>query len=255
MLLQEISNEFSNSDFRPEGFELKFGRGGEMDPLTVTGARGTGILEGMVDRLDRYNSEFGDFLRIVDYKSGTKKFDYTELFGGVGMQMLLYIFALKKGGKWGDIPAGVLYFPAKRAYTSADAPPEEDSPPAKRSGLLLGEEYVLDAMEHGDGFRYLPVRKTKNGYGDYAVSRAQMELLEKFVEKRTGQAVDKILSGDFSPRPFYRGRSHDPCAWCDDKAVCRKDEKYKLKFYQETLKLKEFWEKAGGEVNGEDDAD
>lgn len=256
LLLQEISNEFANSDFRPEGFELKFGRGGEMEPLTIEGTKGTGMLEGLVDRLDRYTSEYGDFLRVVDYKSGTKKFDYTELYGGVGMQMLLYLFALQKGGKWGDVPAGVLYFPAKRAFTSSDMPPEEEErKPTKRSGLVLGEEYVLDAMEHGDDFRYLPVKQSKTGYGDYAISREQMELLRKFVETRIAQAVDKILTGNFSPEPFYRGRSHDPCAWCDYRSVCQKDDKYKLKYYHDTLKPKDFWEKAGGEANGENDAD
>lgn len=256
LLLQEISNEFSNSDFRPEGFELKFGRDGEMEPLKVDGSQGSGILEGMVDRLDRYHSEYGDFLRVVDYKSGTKKFDYTELYGGVGMQMLLYLFALQKGGKWGEVPAGVLYFPAKRPFSSADAPQKEElSAPTKRSGLVLGEDLVLFSMEHGEEFRYLPVRKTKNGYGDYAISREQMDILKDFVEKRTGDAVDKILSGDFSPKPFYRGRSHDPCSWCDYKEVCQKDNKYKLRFYQETLKPKEFWEKAGGEGSGENEPD
>lgn len=256
LLLQEISNEFSNSDFRPEGFELKFGRGGEMEPLKVDGFIGSGILEGMVDRLDRYSSEYGDFLRVVDYKSGTKKFDYTELYGGVGMQMLLYLFALQKVGNWGDTPAGVLYFPAKRPFTAADTPREEDAAVlTKRSGLVLGEELVLNAMEHGDVFRYLPVKQTKNGYGDYAISREQMNILKGFVEKRMGQAVDKILTGDFSPKPFYRGRSHDPCSWCDFKEVCQKDDKYKLKFYQETLKPREFWDKAGGEERGEHETD
>lgn len=255
LLVQEISDEFANSDFRPEGFELKFGRGGEMEPLAVSGKEGTGILEGMVDRLDRYTSPYGDFLRVVDYKSGSKKFDFTELYGGVGMQMLLYLFALQKGGKWGDVPAGVLYSPAKRKFSSSDTPQDEPAPPNKRSGLVLGEEYVLNAMEHGDGFRYLPVKLTKTGYGDYAITREQMEILRNFVEKRMGEAVDHILTGDFSPKPFYRGRSHDPCSWCDYKEVCQKDDKYKLKYYQDTLKPKEFWEKAGGDGNVENDAD
>jgi ATP-dependent helicase/nuclease subunit B len=103
---------------------------------------------------------------VIDYKSGTKKFDYTELYGGVGMQMLLYLFALESSGIPGvteqPIPAGVLYVPAKRAYTSEDAP-EEGAPAeakiTKRSGLVLAEEPVLEAMEHGDSFQYLPLKK------------------------------------------------------------------------------------------------
>lgn len=251
VLLEEISRELSNSDFHPEAFELQFGGKGALPPLEVQGSLGSGSLSGFVDRADLWKDGEDEYLRIIDYKSGTKEFDYTELYGGVGMQMLLYLFALKNGGipeiSEHPTPAGVLYMSAKRPFASGDAEDGEVKS-TKRSGIVLGEEKVLDAMEHGEKFEFMPVKKTKAGVGgDYVVSRQQLDILESFVEKRMGQAVDRVLSGEFPAKPFYRGRSHDPCSYCDYSEICQKDPQFRKKHYQEDLNAVDFWEKAGGE--------
>ncbi len=254
ILLEEISREFSDSDFRPEAFELQFGGTEGLPALEVHGKLGAGSLKGFVDRADLWKDGEQEYLRIVDYKSGIKRFDYTELYGGVGMQMLLYLFALKNGGVPGvsetPIPAGVLYMSARRSFTSGDTDDEEVKS-TKRSGLVLGDERVLSAMEHGDKFVFLPVNKTKKSIGgDYVVSGHQLEVLESFVEKRMGEAVDRVLSGDFSPRPFYRGPSHDPCSYCSYSEICQKDPQFRREFYKEKLSAKDFWEKIGGDEDG-----
>ncbi len=251
-LLTEVSQELAVSEFRPCAFELRFGQGGDM--VEVRGKSGTGRLDGMVDRADLWRGPAGDYLRIIDYKSGSKKFDYTDLYGGVGMQMLLYLFALERTGIPGvtarPIPAGVLYFPAKRAITSVEEPPQPGEPvkqrSTKRSGLVLADEAVLAAMEADAGSAYLPVAKRKSGLGDYAVTPQQLRVLEEFINRRMAQAVDRIFSGDFRPDPFYRGQTHDPCQWCDYGDVCQKDQRFRREHYHPTLSAKAFWELIGG---------
>jgi ATP-dependent helicase/nuclease subunit B len=259
LLLTDISQELAQSAFQPCAYELQFGR---EQKLEVQGTLGTGRLDGKVDRADLWRSDQGDYLRIVDYKSGTKKFDYTELYGGVGMQMLLYLFALEGSGiqdvTQQPVPAGVLYYPAKRAVLSAEQPMTQDEAEklrrskggGKRSGLVLAEESVLQAMEAGDTNQYLPVQRTKSGLGDYAITPKQMELLKNFVSRRMAQAVDQVFSGDFGPDPFYRGPTHDPCKWCDYGDVCQKDQKFRRSHYHPSLTVKEFWELIGGDDNG-----
>jgi ATP-dependent helicase/DNAse subunit B len=61
-----------------------------------------------------------------------------------------------------------------------------------------------------------------------------------------GEAVDKILTGQFAPAPFYRGRSHDPCSYCDYAEVCQKTPEFRKTHYQESMTADEFWEKLGG---------
>lgn len=247
LLLEEISRELSCSQFHPEAFELKFGKDSNLPPLQVRGKLGEGSLSGFVDRADIWTTEDGDYLRIIDYKSGSKTFDYTDLYGGVGMQMLLYLFALKKDGIPGITdapkPAGVLYVPARCSFV--DEKKKKDS--QKRSGLLLGDEAVLRAMEDSDKFDFLPIRKTKNGLGENAISEAQFDILEHFIEQRSGDAVDRILSGRFAPEPFYRGSNSNPCTYCDYGDICQMDPQERKKYYREKVSGKEFWEKIGGD--------
>lgn len=262
LLLTEISQELAVSDFVPCAFELRFGQESRIGALEVRGKLGTGRLDGMVDRADLWRSPAGDYLRVVDYKSGTKKFDYTDLYGGVGMQMLLYLFALEKTGIEGITehpqPAGVLYFPAKRGILSAEEPLSRDEAEKlrrtkggiKRTGLVLADEGVLEAMEQGSGGQYLPVQKKKSGLGDYAVTPQQMKILENFIQKRMAEAVDQVYSGEFGPDPFYRGQSHDPCQWCDYGDVCQKDSRFRREHYHSPLSAGDFWNLIGGESDG-----
>lgn len=254
LLLTEISQELGVSDFVPVAFELGFGDHKDVPAVDISGKMGEGKLTGYVDRADLYRSGQGDYLRVVDYKTGTKKFDYTDLYGGVGMQMLLYLFALSRRGISGitehPIPAGVLYFPAKREFENQNDPEEAEYTVKKRSGVILSDPQLVEAMEHGDSGKFLPVKRTGKSYGDFAVTEEQMKLLSSFTEKRMGEAVDRILSGDFRAEPFYRGREHDPCSYCDYQAVCQNTAEFRRKHYHAPVKASEFWEKIGGEEDG-----
>ncbi len=249
LVLQDVAQELSQSDFQPREFELHFGSGDGLPAVSVRGENGEGKLSGYVDRADVWQGPEGEYLRVVDYKSGTKKFDYTELYHGVGMQMLLYLFAMEAGSRENTIPSGVLYMSAKHPFASGD-PEDGEEKSTRRSGLVLGEENVLSAMEHGETYQYLPVKKGKSGLGDYAISRKQMDILKNFVEKKMGEAVDTVLSGDFAARPFYRGRSQDPCSYCDYVEVCGRDKSFRRQNYHEDITPGEFWNQVGGEGNG-----
>lgn len=258
LLVEEISRELATTSFIPAGYEVAIGGRQGLPPLNVQGQLGRGSLSGFVDRADIWKGPDGDYLRIVDYKTGSKKFDYTDLLRGSGMQMLLYLFALEQSGLPGLDgalePAGVLYLPARHSYQSAEGPGALDAAhtPNRRSGLLLGEPAVLEAMEHGDKYQYMPLRKTKSGLGDYAVSRQQLRLLEDYVKNQITRMTDQILGGGFAPDPFYRGMSHDPCHYCDFGPVCQKDPQFRKSCYHPPVSAKEFWTllMEGGEDHG-----
>jgi ATP-dependent helicase/nuclease subunit B len=110
--------------------------------------------------VDLWQSNGRNYFRVVDYKTGRKDFDYCDVFNGIGLQMLLYLFALENEGAEliGDdaVPAGVQYFPARAPLVSADGSITEDEAEQlhlkgwKRKGLLLCDEDVLHAMEPAD---------------------------------------------------------------------------------------------------------
>ena len=86
-----------------------------MDGVTVS-------ISGFVDRVDGWEHDGKLYLRVVDYKTGRKSFDLTDIWNGMGLQMLLYLFTLADEGEalYGKQiePAGVLYLPAREAVVA-----------------------------------------------------------------------------------------------------------------------------------------
>lgn len=126
-VVDQIAEEMRCSDFVPLAFELSFGERGELPAVTVSEPDAELRIGGKVDRVDGWVKDNRLYLRVVDYKSGKKAFDLAAVRMGLDIQMLLYLFALKKEGKqrFGmDIePAGVLYLPAGMRFS----PPSEIS--------------------------------------------------------------------------------------------------------------------------------
>ena len=259
MVVEELWQELSISDFAPLDFEVGFGSEDGLAPIAIPNAAMNALLRGFIDRVDSWQSGGSRYYRVVDYKTGKKDFDYCDVFNGVGLQMLLYMFALKHSGAdvVGEkaVAAGVQYFPARAPYMTSDGKlsPEEAEKARmsqwKRKGLLLQDEAVLHAMEPGDQFNRLCCTVKKDGTlsGDLA-DREQLKKLEAYVFWIVGKLVEDIASGNVEPNPYTRGSSHDACAWCPYGAICHKDEVEGRRNYK-TMTAQRFWEEIGKEVS------
>ncbi|MBQ3504450.1 MAG: PD-(D/E)XK nuclease family protein [Oscillospiraceae bacterium] len=252
MVVAELWQELSISDFAPEDFEVNFGGDGGLAPIAIPNHAMNALLRGFIDRVDCWHSGGSTYYRVVDYKTGKKDFDYCDVFNGVGLQMLLYMFALKHSGGQvvGEraVAAGVQYFPARAPYITADGRLEpEDAEKLrqsqwKRRGLLLQDEQVLHAMEPGEQYRRLSCTLRKDGTlsGDLA-DREQLKMLEGYVFRLVGKLVEDIASGNVEPNPYTRGSSHDACAWCPYGAVCHSSEAEGRRNYK-AMTAQRFWE-------------
>lgn len=253
MVVQELWEELKDSKFRPDAFELSFGDEGEMPAIEVENAAIRACLRGFVDRVDLWKSENQHYFRVVDYKTGKKDFDYCDVFNGVGLQMLLYLFALEKSGL--GIPSGVQYFPARVPLVSADGRlTEEEARKArqkewKRKGLLLADEEVLQAMEPGEQMNRLSCTRKKDGSisGDLA-DREQLKLLRQYVFGLLTNMVDEIASGNITPNPYTRGTSHNACTYCPYGSICRQAQVEGRRNYK-TMTSQRFWEEVEKEVD------
>ena len=258
IIVEELWKELSVSDFQPAGVEVQFDKDGAYPPIELDSRTMEAYLMGFVDRVDTWQWRDQSYYRVVDYKTGKKDFDYTDILSGVGLQMLLYLFALEngKGGLVGDKPqaAGVQYFSARAPYVSIDGREDEEKlekerkKNRKRKGLLLNESHVLEAMEpraDRDGKwdpQWLSCKVDSKGnlVGDLA-NRSQLRKLEDFVMKTLGQIVDDIASGNVSPNPYTRGSSHNACAFCPFGAVCHETE-VEGRRNRAAVSAEEFWE-------------
>ncbi len=258
-VVRELYAEMHQSAFDPVSCELKFEQKNGT-AISVEGALAKGILEGVVDRVDLYTDKRGrTYLRVVDYKTGHKEFDYTDILSGVGLQMLIYLFALTKSSEHfyhtAAEPAGVMYFPARwDAQFFSSRPTEEEvtnerRKSLKRKGLLLEDDDVLWAMEPQQNPRFLSfkyVQKSDSRTGKLA-SAEQIRLLEGFVKNTLCRMTDEIYRGRLAPEPYWRGDYNNACKYCEYKQVCHIDSGEVELRKRKSVDADRFWSEIGKE--------
>lgn len=233
-VVRELGRELRTSDFEPAGFEVEFSAAGQMAPVEIQGETARAELSGFVDRVDLYTSGGVTYVRVVDYKTGKKAFDYTDILNGMGLQMLIYLFALEEHGSeaFGKKlqPAGVLYFPARRpilpvsGHLTAEEADEKRRTELTRQGILAKDETVLRAMEHFDKKPvYMPFQLDASGEpkGDLA-DLGEMRLLRDHVKRVLAKMADDLHGGAVEPNPILRGPEDGACTYCDYAQVCHR---------------------------------
>ena len=258
-VVADMVRELSRSEFVPLDFELGLGAGGALAPIRLSDGKNELFINGIADRVDGCFRDGKLYLRIIDYKTGKKSFSLSDVWYGMGMQMLLYLFALEQAGqaRYGAevVPAGVLYIPARDSLVSA-ARDLDDSELAKekakahrRSGLILDDGAVIAAMENAEAPEYIPVTFKRDGSlsSDSLASAAQFEALHKHVDGRLLELADGLSGGRIEAAPYYRGENDHACQYCPYVSVCRFDEKRDRRRYLSKLKPSDFWDRLEGD--------
>ncbi|NLA76296.1 MAG: hypothetical protein GX851_00435, partial [Clostridiales bacterium] len=98
-VIERIVRQLGSGDFIPADFELGIGYEGGIPEYTVPLADGGEVrMRGYVDRVDIMEKNGKKYLRVVDYKSGTKEFKLSDVLSGLNMQMLIYLAAIEENG-------------------------------------------------------------------------------------------------------------------------------------------------------------
>lgn len=243
MMIENILLEFSESDFVPRFFELKIGGADAPAPLVFTLKDGSTLtLPGIIDRVDLCNKDGKLYIRIVDYKTGSKEFSLADLEYGINTQMLIYLFTLAHAKEFfqkltGEadpavVPAGALYHSSALSAIELGTYPDsggidvrsEAEKGFRRSGVLPAEEEILEAMHHSLSNTYLPGVAARRGTGS-STSAAYVPLsdfgtLENTVKDTVCRIANTMRDGHADADPLlYKGK--DPCTYCSMRAICR----------------------------------
>ena len=255
-IIKNLRDEFKTCDFIPADFELGVNdrkTDNSVDPVEISiPGKGSLKVTGIIDRVDIYKDGKDVYIRIVDYKTGSKKFNLSDVLTGINLQMFIYLFSVWHNGKgrYGDsyeqynsveeepdnIPAGVLYMPSrtpqyeKTAKMSDIEINEEKNKTFTRSGLFLRDEKILNAMEHNLEGRYIPIKLKSDRNLSFKKSTAsgvlasleQIGRLERYVTSSLANIASELSDGKAYILPF-KGKV-DSCAFCDMKRICRFEE-------------------------------
>ena len=224
-LILHVAAELRVSRFRPEFFELKLQYGTDFPPLRVPTENGMVTVGGVIDRVDLYHGANGTYVRVVDYKTGSKDFKLTDVLFGLSLQMLIYLTALAENT---DLqPAGVLYMPSFLTAVNADKTEtaeellENAEKKLRMNGVILQDIEIVRAMEESVSGRFIPVTQKKNGdlkQSSSLLSKPAMELVMQYVKRLIATMAQTLAAGDVSAKPLMQ--SVNACAWCPYTAVC-----------------------------------
>ncbi len=240
--INSLSAEFAQSQFKPYDFEMRVGSD-SVPPLEIPLGDGSVMsMIGIVDRLDYCKGNNDIYIRVADYKTGTKNFKLEEVVSGRNVQLLLYLFSVcgcpdcefrRNIAPNGEalVPAGAVYFSARPGEASSSVPVDRATAREivekgiSRTGIVLRDEAVIRAMEPSGEGKYIPVSYNKDGSLSKRSVTADREGMDKIRDalcsaiKETGI---KMKSGTSSASPEdHDGRS--PCEYCKMRPVCRRD--------------------------------
>ena len=116
--VRNVRDELAGTDFVPTAFEFSLTDDSGHSIKRIPMADGTTAqLTGKIDRVDILEHNGECYVRVVDYKTGKKSFNYPDVYHGLDLQMLIYLLAVtttansvSNGRKLK--PAGVIYMHA-----------------------------------------------------------------------------------------------------------------------------------------------
>ena len=91
-----LTEQLAQGDFAPSAYEVRF-------------------TNGKIDRVDTCEDEDKVYVKVMDYKTGSKEFDVVSLYQGLQLQLMVYIKAAvereeKRHPGKEIVPSGVFYY-------------------------------------------------------------------------------------------------------------------------------------------------
>ncbi len=235
-----LAEHIKRGEFEPSAVEAEFSDASLLKTISVSiNDRNVMKITGRIDRIDVTDINGNTYVKIIDYKSGNTKFDLTDIYYGVQLQLLLYLDAIIQNGRslfgGGNIKAGIL--PGGVFYFNIDDPIIEwnDEFPKdqldrlilkcfKMSGLVLADKEVISKMDCdlSRSSDIMPVGlSAANEFTKHSSVATDEEFtkIRNFVLAKIKEIGENILDGRIEPMPYKKGNK-TPCLYCGFGAVC-----------------------------------
>lgn len=234
-----LQAQLKKGSFVPERFEVSFSTIGDLDALNIAlNEKEKMRLQGRIDRVDTCEADDRVYVKVIDYKSGSRKFDLAALYYGLQLQLVVYMNAAvemeqKKHPGKKIVPAAMLYY-------HIDDPMVEDGEAMtpeqvnaelmrklKMTGIVNESDEAVSLLdgEFTDRSEILPLERKKDGsFSAYsgAIKEEDMQVVSDYVNHKIRQIGRGILDGAISVNPYEQG-GVQACTYCVYKSVCGYD--------------------------------
>lgn len=228
--------QLQKGSFTPGSYEMSFSRVSDLESVNIALSGEERMqLKGRIDRIDLSEDEKHVYVKVVDYKSGSRRFDLVALYYGLQLQLVLYMNAAvemekKKHPHKEVVPAALLYYhvadPA--VEETAELTPEELNEKLvaqlRMNGVVnSGEEVIgrLDSMLDTKS-DVIPVERKKDGSlsaRSSVMSREELQAVSDYVNHKVKDIGREIMEGNIEVNPYESG-SAEACTYCAYKGVC-----------------------------------
>lgn len=225
-----LAKQLEKGDFVPSGYEVSFGKG-------------------KIDRIDIYETDKKVYVKVIDYKTGTKTFSLASLYHGLQLQLAMYMnmaveLERRKQPDKEVVPAGLFYYQMKDPIIDkVEEEKWEETVLSKLrlDGIVNADEEVINHLDKkftGSSLA-IPVGKNKNGSlskASKAFSETDFAIISQYVDKEVRKIEERMQEGEIDVAPYEMGTSHG-CDFCQFKGVCHFDEKIEGCAYRKLRKL------------------
>ncbi len=231
-----LQQHLKQGSFQPDDYELSFRFAEDLDSIHVDLSEEEKMhLQGRIDRIDVSEDAEHVYVKVIDYKSGNKRFDLAALYYGLQLQLVVYMNAAmelegrKHPGKE-IIPAALLYYHIDDPTIETPVELTEEQineqilTKLRMNGVVNSDPEVVERLDRylQDKSVVIPVEKKKDGSFSARsgiLSREEMQLVSSYVDHKIRDIGREILDGKISANPYEKG-SEEACTYCAYKKVC-----------------------------------
>ncbi|MBP3879889.1 MAG: PD-(D/E)XK nuclease family protein [Lachnospiraceae bacterium] len=244
-----MQEQLKRGDFVPARFEVDFRDLGHLQTVRYDLPGGASmILTGRIDRMDLCPADGRMLVKIIDYKTGDRSLDMTEVYHGLQLQLVVYMNAALEAAEGEGVhaePAGIFYYKLQDPVVSAGEDVQTKFlAEMKGSGIVSSDEEILLHLDRtlGPGVKseVIPVSMTKNNEPAKTSRTADPEefrTISRFVNSKIRKIGGKIMDGKADIDP-YRYRTKSACDYCPYRGVCGFDGKIGGYVFREITPMK-----------------
>lgn len=231
-----LQQHLKQGSFQPDDYELSFRFAEDLDSIHVDLSEEEKMhLQGRIDRIDVSEDAEHVYVKVIDYKSGNKKFDLAALYYGLQLQLVVYMNAAMEleSRKHPDkeiVPAALLYYhiddptietPVELTQEQIN---EEILTKLRMNGVVNSDPSVVERLDRflQDKSKVIPVEKKKDGSFSARsgiLSREELQVVSAYVDTKIRQIGREILDGKIAANPYEKG-NEEACTYCAYKKVC-----------------------------------
>lgn len=231
-----LQKHLKQGSFQPDDYELSFRFAEDLDSIHVDLSEDEKMhLQGRIDRIDVSEDAEHVYVKVIDYKSGNRKFDLAALYYGLQLQLVVYMNAAMEmeSRKHPDkeiVPAALLYYHIDdpTIETPVELTDEQINEQIlaklRMNGVVNSDPGVVERLDRymQDKSVVIPVEKKKDGSFSArsgVLSREEMQLISSYVDAKIRSIGREILDGKIAANPYEKG-NEGACTYCAYKKVC-----------------------------------